>query len=89
MQSVEAIMLSYAQALSVDREKLREAQQNNDVVLAQEILQDAFRTDLRPLVAQARLDSGGALEPVRAFRAGRIRENLIRERGLKTVATGL
>ncbi|MHA4844359.1 sugar isomerase [Flavitalea antarctica] len=89
LQSVEAIMLSYAQALSVDREKLREAQQNNDVVLAQEILQDAFRTDLRPLVAQARLDSGGALEPVRAFRAGRIRENLIRERGLKTVATGL
>ncbi|RYY08678.1 MAG: sugar isomerase, partial [Chitinophagaceae bacterium] len=56
LQSVEAIMLSYAQALIVDREKLNEAQQNNDVVLAQEILQDAFRTDLRPLVAQARLD---------------------------------
>jgi L-rhamnose isomerase/sugar isomerase len=89
LQSVEAIMLSYAQALSVDREKLQEAQQNNDVVLAQEILQDAFRTDLRPLVAQARLDAGGALDPVKAFRAGKIRENLIRERGLKTVATGL
>jgi L-rhamnose isomerase/sugar isomerase len=89
LQSVEAIMLSYAQALSVDREKLKEAQQNNDVVLAQEILQDAFRTDLRPLVAQARLDAGAALDPVKAFRAGKIRENLIRERGLKTVATGL
>jgi L-rhamnose isomerase/sugar isomerase len=89
LQSVEAIMLSYAQALSVDREKLKEAQQNNDVVLAQEILQDAFRTDLRPLVAQARLDAGGVLDPVKAFRAGKIRENLIRERGLKTVATGL
>ncbi|HTE26940.1 sugar isomerase [Flavitalea sp.] len=89
LQSVEAIMLSYAQALLVDREKLTEAQQNNDVVLAQEILQDAFRTDLRPLVAQARFNAGGALEPVSLYRTGKIRENLIRERGLKTVATGL
>jgi L-rhamnose isomerase/sugar isomerase len=89
LQSVEAIMISYAQALSVDREKLKVAQQENDVVLAQEILQDAFRTDFRPLVAEARMDAGGALEPVRLFRTGKIREHLIRERGLKTVATGL
>lgn len=89
LQSVEAIMLSYAQALLVDRKKLSEAQHNNDVVMAQEILQDAFRTDLRPLVASARLEAGGALDPVRLYRTGKIRENLIRERGLKTVATGL
>jgi L-rhamnose isomerase/sugar isomerase len=47
LQSVEAIMISYAQALLVDRKALAAAQQNNDVVTAQEILQTAFRTDVR------------------------------------------
>ena len=39
LQSVEAIKIAYAQALLVDRKKLLNAQKNNDVVMAQEILQ--------------------------------------------------
>src|SRR5215213_2356104 len=39
LQSVEAIMIAYAQALLVDANRLEEAQRTNDVVLAQEILQ--------------------------------------------------
>lgn len=89
LQSVDAIMLSYAQALSIDRKSLKEAQQNNDVVAAQEILQNTFRTDLRPLVAEARLQAGGVLDPVAYFRKEKIREHLIKHRGAKTVATGL
>jgi len=57
--------------------------------MAQEILQQAFRTDLRPLVAEARFRAGGALDPMTYFRKEKIREKLIRERGTKTVATGL
>jgi L-rhamnose isomerase/sugar isomerase len=89
LQSVEAIMISYAQALLVDRKKLVEAQQNNDVVAAQEILQNAFRTDTRALVAEARLRAGGALDPLAIYRKEKVRQNLIKDRGLKTVATGL
>ncbi len=89
LQSVEAIMLSYAQALIVDRKKLNAAQQNNDVVAAQEIFQDTFRTDVRAIVAEARLRSGGALNPLQFFRDQKIRTQLIKERGTKTVATGL
>ncbi len=89
LQSVEAIMLAYAQALSVDRKALQQAQEENDVVRAQEILQQAFRTDLRPLVAEARLRAGAALAPLELFRASKVREELIKSRGLKTVATGL
>ncbi|MBN8789935.1 MAG: sugar isomerase [Terrimonas sp.] len=89
LQSVEAIMLSYAQALFVDRKALKEAQQHNDVVAAQEILQNTFRTDLRPLVAEARLQAGGVLDPVAFFRKEKVREKLIKNRGAKTVATGL
>jgi L-rhamnose isomerase/sugar isomerase len=89
LQSVEAIIMAYAQALLVDRKKLTEAQQNNDVVQCQEILQQAFRTDVRPLVAEARLRAGGALQPLQLFRKLNIRNQLIKERGLKTLATGL
>jgi L-rhamnose isomerase/sugar isomerase len=89
LQSVEAIMIAYAQALIIDRKALEEAQLNNDVVGCQEILQAAFRTDVRPLIAEARLRSGAALEPLQLFRTLKLREALIKERGLKTVATGL
>lgn len=89
LQSVEAIRLAYAQALLVDRAALTAAQAQNDVVRGQEILQAAFRTDARPLVAEARLRAGAALQPLSAFRQLKVRENLIQERGLKTIATGL
>ncbi|HMH22301.1 MAG TPA: hypothetical protein VK563_11015 [Puia sp.] len=89
LQSVEAIMISYAQALLVDRKKLEQAQQTNDTVMAQEILQNSFRADLRALVAEARLRDGGALDPLALYRTGKIRERLIRERGSETVASGL
>jgi L-rhamnose isomerase/sugar isomerase len=89
LQSVQAIKIAYAQALLVDKTALKAAQQNNDVVLAQEILQQAYRTDVRPLVAEASHREGGALDPVNTYRHLKVRENLIKERGLKTVATGL
>jgi len=89
LQSVEAIMITYAQALLIDRKKLVDAQNNNDVVTAQEVLQQSFRTDVRALVAEARLRSGGALNPLALYREENIRQNLIKERGSKTVATGL
>ena len=89
LQSVEAIMIAYAQALLVDRVALGTAQDHNDVVLCQEILQDAFRTDVRAVVSEARLRAGGAASPVGLYRELKIREKLIAERGLKTIATGL
>lgn len=89
LQSVEAIMIAYAQALLVNTKELKTAQDNNDVVKAQEILQAAYRTDVRPLIAEARMQSGGALQPLQLFRNLKVRDELIKERGKKTVATGL
>ena len=89
LQSVEAIKIAYAQSLIIDREALMEAQQKNDVARAQEILQQAYRSDVRPLVTEARLQQGGALQPAEAYRKLQVRENLVKERGSKTVATGL
>jgi L-rhamnose isomerase/sugar isomerase len=89
LQSVQAIKIAYAQALIVDKPALIQAQANNDVALAQEILQEAYRTDVRPLIAEAGLDSGGAIDPIGAYRKLNVRQELIKQRGLKTVATGL
>jgi L-rhamnose isomerase/sugar isomerase len=89
LQSVQAIKIAYAQALLVNKQALQSAQSNNDVTLAQEILQQAYRTDVRPLIAEASLLCSGALSPVDAYRNLKVRDNLIKERGLKTVATGL
>ncbi|MBC7409242.1 MAG: sugar isomerase, partial [Arcicella sp.] len=83
LQSVEAIMMAYAQALSVDRNALEIAQNENDTVRCQQILQNAFRTDVRALVSEASLRAGGAINPIQVFRNLKVRENLIGERGVK------
>jgi len=89
LQSVEAILLAYAQALIVDRKKLEQARNENDVVLAQQILQNAFRTDVRPLVRESMRMGGGSIDPIGLFRNLNVRSELMNERGKVTVATGL
>lgn len=89
LQSVEAILLTYAQALLIDRRALIGAQQSNDTVAAQEILQNSFRTDTRALVAEARLRAGAALDPLALYRSEKVRDHLTKQRGAGAVATGL
>ncbi|MFT5883628.1 MAG: L-rhamnose isomerase/sugar isomerase [Arcticibacterium sp.] len=89
IQSLDAIQEAYAKALLVDQALLAEGQQNNDVVKCQEILQDAYRTDVRPLLEKARLNRGGAISPINSYRSLKVRENLIKERGTDAIATGL
>ncbi|MGH8927790.1 MAG: sugar isomerase [Acidimicrobiia bacterium] len=89
IQSTEAVSIAYAQALLVDREALIDAQNRNDASVGQEILQSAFRTDVRPLVAEARRRCGGAIAPLEAYRAIGYRQSVIESRGTTSVATGL
>jgi L-rhamnose isomerase/sugar isomerase len=89
LQSVEAIKIAYAQALMIDREKLWVYQENNDVTMAQETLQNAFRTDVRPFLAEARKRSGAAIDPLGLFRKLEVRSRLISERGENSKSTGL
>jgi L-rhamnose isomerase/sugar isomerase len=89
MQATDAMQVALAQALLVDQQALRSAQDANDPALAQEILQRAFRTDVRPLVAEARRQNGAALDPIATYRALGYRAEKIRERGRDAVATGI
>lgn len=89
IQSLEAIQEAYAKALLIDQNELKMAQEAHDVVVCQEILQNAYRTDVRPLLEKARLDTGGALCPLEAYRSLEIRKKLIAARGADSVASGL
>jgi len=89
LQSVEAIQISLAKALLINRNKLEDARQANDVTLAQEVLQDAFQTDVRSLIQESRIQSGAAANPIALFRKLLVRRKLIGERGAESVASGL
>ncbi len=89
IQALESIAQAYAKALLVDRAKLAQCQMEGDVVGAQEILQAAFLTDVRALVREARIQSGGEAEPLAFYRKEKIREKLIAKRGKDTQASGL
>jgi L-rhamnose isomerase / sugar isomerase len=71
----------YVKALLVDLRALAAAQDKNDVLAAERLLQDAFATDVRPLTARARLEAGGALDPLAIFRASGYRSKKADERG--------
>lgn len=89
IQALEGISQAYAKALLVDRKKLRNLQMGEDVVGAQEVLQEAYLTDVRPLVREARVQSGGEADPLGYYRREKIREKLIAQRGKNAQASGL
>lgn len=89
IQSLEAIQEAYAKALLIDQAALKAAQIDNDIVKCQEILQGAYRTDVRPLIEKARLNRGGVVSPIKAYRELDVRNQLIKQRGRNTIATGL
>jgi len=80
LQTVEQLQLAYAKALLVDHAALAAYQDSGDVIMAERTLKEAFETDVRPLVAEARRRSGGAIEPVLAFRASGYRAQKASER---------
>ena len=89
IQALESISQAFAKSLLVDRKKLNQCQLEGDVVGAQEVLQDAFLTDVRSLVREARIQSGGEADPLEYYRREKIREKRILQRGKNAQASGL
>jgi L-rhamnose isomerase / sugar isomerase len=80
MTSAVSLQRAYAQALLVDRDRLRDAQERNDALAAAEVLRAAFRLDVGPLLAHVRARAGGAIDPVATYRRSRYRERMAQER---------
>ena len=79
--SVVNIQTAYARALLVDREALSERQAAGDVLGAHRVLIDAFATDVRPLLAQVRIEMGLHPDPVIALEESGYEEIIAQERG--------
>jgi L-rhamnose isomerase/sugar isomerase len=86
IQSVLNIQVAYTKAALVDRAALRAAQETGDVLGAYRVLQSAYETDVRPLLAEIRKHQGLPPDPIAAFRATGYAGHVASER--KASATG-
>ncbi|MFW6138800.1 MAG: L-rhamnose isomerase [Spirochaetota bacterium] len=68
IQSVINIQQAFAKSLLVDREFLKKARTEGRVLDAEECLKDAYLTDVRPLLKEAREEMGLDPDPLSAFR---------------------
>ncbi|HIA66109.1 TPA: L-rhamnose isomerase [Candidatus Poribacteria bacterium] len=68
LQSVCNLQTAYAKALIVDRQSLAEAQAAGEIIDAEQILQRAVETDVRPLLEQVRLEMDLDPDPLTAYR---------------------
>jgi L-rhamnose isomerase/sugar isomerase len=86
MGSAVEILRAYVQASLVDRKALSEAQDTSDPMLGHRIVKQAYNTDVSPILAEARLRKGGALDPLSCYRASGYRAAKGKERPVSGIA---
>lgn len=86
IQTVMHIQTAYAKAMCVNRPRLLEAQLAKDVVTAEMCMQEAFNTDVEPLLKVVREEMGLDPDPLEAFRASGYWEKVSKERGFRAGA---
>ena len=79
---------AYAKALVVPRQQLAAAQDAGEVLAAHKLITDAFRTDVRPLLAKVREEMGTPIDPIAAYRASGYEQKIRDERGLADASGG-
>ena len=87
MSSAVEVQRAFVQSALVDRKELAALQEQNDVLQAAQCLKRAFRTDVGPILAMARVRSGGAADPVAAYRASGYRDRVASARPAKAGAS--
>jgi L-rhamnose isomerase/sugar isomerase len=80
LTSAIEIVRAYAQALLIDRAALNGYQEANDALMAAQTLKRAYTTDVAPILARARMDKGGAIDPIATYRASKYRAKVAAER---------
>ena len=87
MSSAIEVQRAFIQSALVDRAALREHQQRNDALRSAQALKQAFRTDVGPILAMARVRAGGAADPVTCYRTAGYRAKVGRARPAKAGAS--
>lgn len=89
LSSTEAIVSAFTKAALIDRDALHAAQEQNDPMLAFQALRSAYRVDVSPIVAMARLDAGGAIDWLSFYRESSWRERKAQERRPVALGAGI
>ncbi len=85
--SAQEIVRAYVHASLVDRAALAAAQDESDVMAGHRLIKQAFNTDVSPILAEARMRKGGAIDPLSVYRASGYRAAKARERPVSGVAS--
>jgi L-rhamnose isomerase/sugar isomerase len=80
LRSVVAMQTAFAKALLVDLDELERLRVAGDVVRSNELLNDAFETDVRPMLSLVREKLGVATNPLEAYRQSGAQETRNAER---------
>jgi L-rhamnose isomerase/sugar isomerase len=80
IRSVMNVQEALAKALLVDTSALEAAQQAGDVLGANAALMDAYNTDVRPLLADMRVEQGLDPDPIKAYHASGYAERIVTDR---------
>ncbi len=86
IQTVGMAQELIAKAALVDHQELAMAQKEPDIVRAEQCLQDAFATDVRPAVREWRVSKGLPADPLAAFRESGYLEQISLQRAAKNAA---
>jgi len=84
IQSSIEIHRAYTKALLIDRKALEKYREDNDVVMAEQVLKQAYETDVSPLLAEVRRGKGAALNPLKVFRESGYRALKASERSVES-----
>lgn len=85
IQTVTMAQQIFAKAALVDHAELSRAQLACDLIRAESLLQDAFNTDVRPMIQQWRDSKGLFRDPLQAFRESGYLERITKERSAKNL----
>jgi L-rhamnose isomerase/sugar isomerase len=88
IRSVLNVQEATAKALLVDSHALGSAQSSGNVLGANEVLMDAYKTDVRSLLRELREDSGLDPDPLAAYHRSGYAETIVAERGTSTAGWG-
>ena len=80
IRSVTNVQEATAKALLVDRAALAAAQAAGDVLEANSVIMDAYNTDVRPLLAELRVEMGLEPDPIAAYHRSGYAEHIVAER---------
>lgn len=86
IQTVTIAQELYAKAALVDYARLATAQAATELVQAESLLQDAFATDVRPVIQEWRVAKGLPKDPMSAFRQSGYLERITTERSGRNAA---